>query len=53
MLPDLFEQLPQILKHGLFFVRERAISDKELLAQVQRFPFHCNGTSLSFIEPRN
>ena len=32
--PLLFEQLPQILKHGVFFVRARAIGDKELLAQV-------------------
>jgi hypothetical protein len=28
----LFEQLPQILKHGVFFVGVRAIGDKELLA---------------------
>ena len=27
-----FEQLPQILKHGVFLVRLRAISEKELLA---------------------
>ena len=32
---DLFEQLPQIFKHDVFFVRARAIGDKELLAQVQ------------------
>src|SRR5262249_6764038 len=38
---NLFEQLPQILKHFVFFVRARAISEKELLAQVQCFPFHC------------
>src|SRR5438067_13169023 len=41
---NLFEQLPQILKHGVFFVRARAISDKELLAQVQRLSLHCSGT---------
>jgi hypothetical protein len=29
---DLFEQLPEILKHDVFFVRARAIGDKELLA---------------------
>src|SRR5207248_11546156 len=40
----LFEQLPQILKHGVFFVRARAISEKELLAQVQRLSLHCSGT---------
>src|SRR6266498_5258635 len=40
----LFEQLPQILKHGLFFVRARAIGDKELLAQVQCLSLHCSGT---------
>ena len=33
-LPSLFEQLPQILKHGVFFVGAHAISEKELLAQV-------------------
>ena len=30
----LFEQLSKILKHGVFFVRSRAIGEKELLAQV-------------------
>jgi hypothetical protein len=30
---NLFEELPQILKHGVFFVRARAIGDKELLVQ--------------------
>src|SRR5262245_8537139 len=40
----LFEQLPQILKHGVFFVRTRAISEKELLAQVQCLSLHCRGT---------
>src|SRR6516225_11265294 len=44
MLPDLFEQLPQILKDGVFFVRARAIGDKELLAQVQRSSLHSSGT---------
>ena len=34
-LSKLFEQRPQILKHGVFFVGARAISEKELLAQVQ------------------
>ena len=29
---NLFEQLPQILKHGLFFLRARAISQKEIAA---------------------
>src|SRR5882724_3215450 len=43
-LRDLFEQLPQILKHGVFFVRARAISEKELLAQVQCLSLHCSGT---------
>jgi hypothetical protein len=41
---NLFEQLPQILKHGVFFVRARAISEKELLAQVQCLSLHCSGT---------
>jgi hypothetical protein len=40
---NLFEQLPQILKHGVFFVRARAISDKELLAQIQCLSLHCRG----------
>src|SRR5438132_5308369 len=40
----LFEQLPQILKYGVFFVRARAIGDKELLAQVQCLSLHCSGT---------
>src|SRR5256884_3492931 len=43
-LRDLFEQLPQILKHGVLFVRARAIGDKELLAQVQCLSLHCRGT---------
>jgi hypothetical protein len=43
MLPGLFEQLPQILKHGVFFVRARAIGEKELLAQVQCLSLHCSG----------
>jgi hypothetical protein len=42
---NLFEQRPQILKHGVFFVRARAIGDKEFLAQVQCFSFHCSGTT--------
>ena len=33
-LGNLFEQLPQILKHGVFFVRLRAVSEKELMAEV-------------------
>src|SRR5437762_1126693 len=41
--PRLFEQLPQILKHGVFFVRARAIGEKELLAQVQCLSLHCSG----------
>src|SRR6266550_4524798 len=41
---NLFEQLPQILKHGVFFVRARAIGEKELLAQVQCLSLHCRGT---------
>jgi hypothetical protein len=40
----LFEELPQILKHGIFFVRPRAIGEKELLAQVQCLPLYCCGT---------
>ena len=43
-LTKLFEQLPQILEHGVFFVRARAIGDKELLAQVQCLSLHCRGT---------
>src|SRR5437762_8263461 len=39
----LFEQLSQILKHGVFFVRLRAIGEKELLAQVQCLSLHCPG----------
>ena len=41
---NLFEQLPQILKHGVFFLRARAIGEKELLAQVQCLSLHCSGT---------
>jgi hypothetical protein len=41
---NLFEELPQILKDGVFFVRARAIGDKELLAQVQCLSLHCIGT---------
>src|SRR5438067_3184506 len=41
---NLFEQFLQILKHGVFFVRARAIIDKELLAQVQCLSLHCSGT---------
>jgi len=33
--PLLFEKLPQILKHGVFFVRTRATGDEELQVQVQ------------------
>ena len=40
---NLFEQRPQILKHVLFFVRLRAIGEKELLAQVQCLSFHSRG----------
>src|SRR5437016_4984539 len=41
---DLFEQLPQILKHCVFFVGARAIGEEELLAQVQCLCLHCSGT---------
>src|SRR5437868_14075317 len=41
---NLFEQLLQILKHGVFFFRARAIGNKELLAQVQCLSLHCSGT---------
>src|SRR5947207_15525534 len=51
MLPDLFEQLPQILKHGVFFLRARAIDEKELLAQVQGLSLH--GSSTKLIPYRN
>src|SRR2546429_1433733 len=40
---NLFEQLPQILKHGVFFVGARTISEKEFLAQVQCLSLHCSG----------
>ena len=40
--PLLSEQLPQILKH-FFFVRARAISEKELLARIQCFFLHRRG----------
>src|SRR5438552_14322554 len=40
---NLFEQLPQILKHDVFFVRARAIGEKELLAQIQCLSLHCGG----------
>jgi hypothetical protein len=43
-IQSLFEQLPQILKHGVFFVRARAIGEKELLAQVQCSSLHSHGT---------
>jgi hypothetical protein len=39
----LFEQLSEILKHCVFFVRLRAIGEKELLAQVQCLSLHCPG----------
>ena len=42
-LRNLFEQLPQILKHVLFFVRARAIGDKEFLAETQCFSLHRRG----------
>ena len=42
-LRNLFEQRPQILKHGVFFVRLHAISDKELLAQVHCLSLHSSG----------
>src|SRR5207248_8793612 len=42
--PNLFEQLLQILKHGVFFVGASAIGNKELLAQVQCLSLHCSGT---------
>jgi hypothetical protein len=42
--PLLFEQLSQILKHGVFFVRARAVGDKELLAQAQCLSFRSSGT---------
>src|SRR6266550_1816198 len=41
---NLFEQLRQILKHGVFFVRASAIGEKELLAQVQCLSLHFSGT---------
>ena len=41
---NLFEQLSQILKHGVFFLRARAIREKELLAQVQCLSLRCWGT---------
>src|ERR1041385_1123037 len=37
----LFEQRSQVLKHFVFFFRLRAVSEKEFLAQVQRFHSHC------------
>jgi hypothetical protein len=40
----LFEQLPQMLKHDVFFVGARAIGEKELLAQVQCLRLYCIGT---------
>src|SRR5438552_5368606 len=40
---NLFEQLSQILQHGVFFVRAHAIGEKELLAQVQCLSLHCSG----------
>jgi hypothetical protein len=45
---DLFEQLLEIFKHGVLFVRPRAISEKELLAQVQCLSLHCSGTKPDF-----
>src|SRR5262249_33508815 len=44
MLPGLFEQRPQILQHGVLFLRARGIGEKELLAQVQCLCLHCIGT---------
>src|SRR4029077_19896522 len=41
---NLFEQLSQILKHGVFFPRARAIGEKELLAQIQCLSLHCRGS---------
>jgi hypothetical protein len=40
---NLFEQGPQILDQGVFFVSKRAIGDKELLAQVQCLYLHSRG----------
>ena len=40
---NLFEQLPQILKHFLFFIGARAISEKEILAEVQCLSLYCRG----------
>src|SRR3954468_2412402 len=42
--PESFEQLPQILKHGVFFARAGAIGEKELLAKVQCLSLYCSGT---------
>ena len=42
--PLLFEQLFQVLKHGVFFVGAGAIGDKEVLAQTQCLSLHCSGT---------
>ena len=42
-LTKLFEQLLQILKCVVFFVRLRAIGEKELLAQVQCLSLLCSG----------
>jgi len=33
-----------MLKHGVFFLRARAIGEKELLARVQCLSLHCSGT---------
>ncbi len=41
---NLFEQLPQMLKHDVFFVRLRAIGEKELLAQIQCLCLYRIGT---------
>jgi hypothetical protein len=53
IIRNLFEELFQVLKHNVFFVRAHAISEKELLAQVQCSSFHCRGIKLFLIEARN
>ena len=52
-IPNLFEQLPQILKHGIFFVRARAIGDKSSWHRSNACPFTAAVPSLSLIEARN
>jgi len=52
-LTKLFEQLPQILEHGVFFVRARPIATKSSWHRSNACPFTAAVPSLSLIEASN